>query len=69
MQELLARVRTLLRLRDTTAALRASEEHYRRLIDILPDAICLISPQGRLISVNSQAVAMLGYIKAPPGVA
>jgi PAS domain S-box-containing protein len=62
--ELLARVRTLLRLRDTTAALRASEEHYRRLIDILPDAICLISPQGRLISVNSQAVAMLGYDNA-----
>jgi len=60
-QELLARVQTLLRLRDTTAALRASEEHYRRLIDILPDAICLISPNGRLISVNSQAVAMLGY--------
>jgi PAS domain S-box-containing protein len=64
LQELLARVRTLLRLRDTTAALRASEEHYRRLIDILPDAICLISPQGRLISVNSQAVAMLGYDSA-----
>jgi PAS domain S-box-containing protein len=64
LQELLARVGTLLRLRDTTAALRASEEHYRRLIDILPDAICLISPQGRLISVNSQAVAMLGYDSA-----
>lgn len=64
LQELLARVRTLLRLRDTTAALRASEEHYRRLIDILPDAICLLSPQGRLISVNSQAVAMLGYDSA-----
>jgi PAS domain S-box-containing protein len=64
LQELLARVRTLLRLRDTTAALRASEEHYRRLIDILPDAICLISPQGRLISVNSQGVAMLGYDNA-----
>jgi PAS domain S-box-containing protein len=64
LQELLARVGTLLRLRDTTAALRASEEHYRRLIDILPDAICLISPQGRLISVNSQSVAMLGYDNA-----
>ena len=63
-EELLARVRTLLRLRDTTAALRASEEHYRRLVDILPDAICLISPQGRLMSVNSQAVAMLGYDSA-----
>jgi PAS domain S-box-containing protein len=60
-EELLARVKTLLRLRDTTAALRASEEHYRRLVDILPDAICMISPQGRLVSVNSQAAVMLGY--------
>ena len=33
--ELLARVRTLVRLRNTTAALRASEEYHRRLIDIL----------------------------------
>src|SRR5580658_6298272 len=64
LQELLARVGTLLRLRDTTAALRASEEHYRRLIDILPDAICLISPQGRIISINSQGVEMLGYDNA-----
>jgi PAS domain S-box-containing protein len=63
-QELLARVRTLLRLRDTTAALRASEDHYRRLIDILPDAICLISPEGRLISINTQGVTMLGYNSA-----
>jgi PAS domain S-box-containing protein len=64
MEEMLARVRTLLRLRDTAAALRASEEHYRRLVDILPDAICLISTQGRLMSVNSQAIAMLGYDSA-----
>jgi PAS domain S-box-containing protein len=63
-QELLARVRTLLRLRDTTAALRASEDHYRRLIDILPDAICLISPEGRLISINTQGLTMLGYDSA-----
>ena len=34
LQELLARVQTLLRLRNTTAALRASEEHHRRLIDL-----------------------------------
>src|SRR5476651_1867572 len=59
--ELLARVQTLVRLRNTTAALRASEEHHRRLIDILPDAVCLIHPKGRLLAVNSQAVAMLGY--------
>ena len=61
LQELLARVQTLLRLRNTTAALRASEEHHRRLIDILPDAVCLIHPKGRLLAVNSQAAAMLGY--------
>jgi PAS domain S-box-containing protein len=61
LQELMARVQTLLRLRNTTAALRASEEHHRRLIDILPDAVCLIHPRGRLLAVNSQAVAMLGY--------
>jgi PAS domain S-box-containing protein len=62
LQELMARVQTLLRLRNTTAALRASEEHHRRLIDILPDAVCLIHPKGRLLAVNSQAAAMLGYL-------
>ncbi len=61
LQELVARVQTLVRLRNTTAALRASEEHHRRLIDILPDAVCLIHPKGHLLAVNSQAVAMLGY--------
>jgi PAS domain S-box-containing protein len=61
LEELLARIRTLMRLRDTVAALRASEEHHRRLINILPDAVCLIRPDGQLLSVNSQAVAMLGH--------
>jgi PAS domain S-box-containing protein len=63
--ELLARVNTLMRLRNTTAALRSSEEHHRRLIDILPDAVCLIHPSGRLLAVNSQAVTMLGYSDPP----
>jgi PAS domain S-box-containing protein len=61
MNELLARVQTLMRLRNTTAALRASEEHHRRLIDILPDAVCLFHPKGELLAANSQAAAMLGY--------
>ncbi len=60
-EELLARVQSLVRLRNTTAALRASEEHHRRLIDILPDAVCLIHPKGKLLTVNLQAVSMLGY--------
>ncbi|MDR3377335.1 MAG: PAS domain S-box protein, partial [Verrucomicrobiae bacterium] len=63
-EELLARVKVLMRLRNTAAALRASEEHHRRLIDILPDAVCLIHPHGRLLSANSQAVTMLGYTDA-----
>ena len=59
--ELVARVNTLMRLRNTTAALRTSEEHHRRLIDILPDAVCLIHPKGRLLTANSQAANMLDY--------
>ena len=59
--EFLARVRTILRLRDATAALRASEQHYRRLVGILPEAVGVLNLQGRLLSVNPQGVAMLGY--------
>jgi PAS domain S-box-containing protein len=61
LQELAARVQTLLRLRNTTAALRASEEHHRKLIDILPDAVCLIHPNGKFLAGNTQAAAMLGF--------
>jgi PAS domain S-box-containing protein len=60
-QELLARIRTILRLRDTTAALRASERHYRRLVEILPDPVLIFDLQGCLLSVNPQAGALLGY--------
>ena len=63
--EFLARIRTIVRLRDTTAALRASEQHYRRLVEILPDAVGLTDLQGRLTTANRQAVEMLGY--AAPG--
>jgi PAS domain S-box-containing protein len=59
--EFLARIRTVVRLRDTTAALRASEQHYRRLVEILPDAVGTMDLQGRLTAVNRQAVEMLGY--------
>jgi len=59
--EFLARVRTILRLRDTTAALRASELHYRRLVEMLPEAVALLDPHGRLLAVNPRGVAMLGY--------
>jgi PAS domain S-box-containing protein len=59
--EILARIRTIVRLRDTTAALRASERHYRSLVDILPDGVGLIDLEGRIADANPQAVAMLGF--------
>jgi len=59
--EFLARVRTILRLRHTTAALRASDKHYRQLVEILPEAVVLLDLQGRLVEFNPQGVAMLGY--------
>jgi PAS domain S-box-containing protein len=59
--EFLARIRSMVRLHETTVALRASEQHHRRLVEILPDAIALIDPQLRLAAVNQRAVAMLGY--------
>ena len=63
--EFLARLRTIVRLRHTTAALRASEQRHRRLVEILPEAVGLIDLQGRFLGVNPQAVEMLGY--ADPG--
>ena len=59
--ELLVRVRMMLRLKHSTAALRASEEHHRRLLEILPDAVCLLRPDGQLLAANAQAVNILGY--------
>jgi len=60
-EEFIARIRTVVRLRDATAALRASEHRHRRLIEILPDAVGLIDLRGRVLAVNPQGVAMLGY--------
>jgi PAS domain S-box-containing protein len=63
-QEFLARLRTIFRLRDATAALRASEQHYRRLVEILPDAVAMFDLQGYFLSVNPQATTLLGYSDA-----
>lgn len=64
LSEFVARIRTMIRLQQTNAALRASEEHYRRLVDILPDAVQLVDLKGHVISVNARALAMLGYQKS-----
>lgn len=62
--EFVARIRMLLRLRAATVALRAREQRYRRLIEILPDAVGLIDLQGRVLTVNPQGLAMSGYPSA-----
>jgi PAS domain S-box-containing protein len=59
MDEFLARVRTILRLRDTTAALRASEQHYKRLVEVLPDAVLLLNLEGRVVTSNHRASEMV----------
>jgi len=57
--EFLTRIRMLVRLRNSAVALRASEQHYRRLIEILPEAVGLVDLQGRLLAINPQGIAML----------
>jgi len=59
--ELRARVRALVRLQETTAALRASEQHFRGLVKILPVGVALLDPEGRLQTANPQVCSMLGY--------
>jgi len=61
--ELLARLRALLRLRHAAAALRASERHFRRLVEILPDGVGLVDRTGWLRAVNPQLLTMLRYAR------
>jgi PAS domain S-box-containing protein len=42
-------------------ALRASEEHYRALVEQAPAGICRVSRSGEFLAVNSAFAAMLGY--------
>jgi PAS domain S-box-containing protein len=42
------------------AALRESEERYRRLVDLLPVGVVLADAGGRLVSANAAALRILG---------
>ncbi len=66
LNEFLARVTTIVRLQETTAALRASKDHYRELLEILPDALFQTTVDGRITGVNHQAVKMLGCVTEAP---
>ena len=62
--ELLARVRGLLRIKLAENRLRASEEKYRTLFDSAGDAIFIHDADARMLAVNPLAMARLGYTHA-----
>src|SRR5205823_1148047 len=43
--------------------LRESEERYRRLIEISPDAVALTAPDGAILLCNEQAAVVQGYTR------
>ena len=47
--------------RETEAALRKSEEHFRILVEQASDGIFMANAEGRYIDVNSAGANMLGY--------
>ncbi len=50
--------------RTALAALEASEERYRRLVDYATDAIFLHDLEGKILDVNDHACISLGYTRA-----
>ena len=58
--ELLATVRSLLRLRRAEAQLRDSQERYRRLIDTVLEGVWILDAEGRTTYVNEHMATMLG---------
>ncbi len=62
--ELPARIRAVIRFRSIMTIPQEGEGHHRLSSDIQPDAVCLLHPDGRLLAINSQAAALLGYASA-----
>ena len=61
-KELLARVHSLVRIRQAEEALKISETQYRRLFESAQDGILILDADtGRITDVNPFLTAMLGY--------
>lgn len=61
-KELLARVRSMMRIRRAGEALRASETRYRRLFETAQDGILILDAEtGQINDVNPFLTDMLGY--------
>jgi two-component system, cell cycle sensor histidine kinase and response regulator CckA len=50
--------------RQVEAALRESEEKYRRIVDTASEGIWVFAPDGRTVFVNARMAAILGYSPA-----
>jgi PAS domain S-box-containing protein len=61
-KELLARIQSMVRIKRTEEALRASETRYRRLFETAQDGILILNAEtGRIDDVNPFLIDMLGY--------
>jgi len=60
-QELLARIRTFLRIQRTEKRLRASEARYRNIFETAPIGIYRTTADGQILMANAALVDMLGY--------
>ena len=60
-EELVARIRALLRVKRLQDALRVSEKRYRSLFDGVPVGLYRTTPAGQILEANLIMVQMLGY--------
>ena len=54
-------LRDITRAHQANLALQESEKRFRQLFELAPVPLCLIAPDGRLLSINSRWVELLGY--------
>jgi diguanylate cyclase (GGDEF)-like protein/PAS domain S-box-containing protein len=54
-------VRDITRHKETEAALRASENNFRSVLESAPDAMLIVDRDGQIIFTNAQAETLFGY--------